>query len=231
MPFLAITEIFYTIERFLFPISCVGCGMTLDRSHSVCNVCLETQFMRCDRENAQFVQNRPYPESIGMHQSVFQFRKNTAIQDVMHELKYAQNWRVGIQFGRIMGERFSYCEVFSHWKSAYVAAIPLHPKKFRKRGYNQAQLLADGFCDATGNRALSENHCRRTANTKTQTALSLEERQKNLNKVFEIDPLPKNCKVIIIDDVFTTGATTFEFADALMEAGALEVGIVTLALS
>lgn len=231
MPFLAITEIFYTIERFLFPISCVGCGTKLERSQSVCGVCLETEFMRCERETAQFVQNRPYPQSIGMHQSVFHFRKNTLIQEILHELKYAQNWRVGIQFGKIMGERFSYSEVFSKWKSAYVAAVPLHPKKFRSRGYNQAQLLADGFCEETNFRAFSEKHCSRITNTKTQTALSLEQRQTNLNKVFKIEPLPKGCRVIIIDDVFTTGATTFEFADALMEAGASEIGIVTLALS
>lgn len=111
-----------------------------------------------------------------------------------------------------------------------IVPVPLHPLKQREREFNQAERLSDLLSQATRLPRLHGTLTRRKA-TETQTQLSRKERARNVASAFAPNlPLPSNCtRLILFDDVFTTGATTSECAKVLHSMGAKKVGVWTLA--
>ena len=111
--------------------------------------------------------------------------------------------------------------------------VPLHPKKKRYRGYNQAQLIASGVAEVTGIPIIHEESVVRHRFTITQTGQNLQGRMKNLQEAFKVlrpeDIAQK--RVIIIDDVFTTGATAFALSNILKKEGMNKSGILTVCMA
>jgi ComF family protein len=108
-----------------------------------------------------------------------------------------------------------------------LAAVPMHRARLRLRGYNQAQLLADHIgaaCDIPVLDALT-----RTRNTKQQARLNAQARHKNLEGAFLADGRVRGLRVLLIDDVLTTGSTATHCARALYKAGAADVQLLTFA--
>lgn len=107
--------------------------------------------------------------------------------------------------------------------------VPLHPSRERERGYNQAALIAAAFGDIAGVPVLA-GALRRTRATVTQTRLGRAGRQGNLEGAFACpDPSAAAGKrLLLVDDVFTTGATVSACARALKAAGCAEVGVIAL---
>lgn len=108
--------------------------------------------------------------------------------------------------------------------------VPLSRERFKKRGYNQAALLAEGISDRTGipwnGRAL-----RREINTLPMKNMSFADRRSNLKKAFNVYGIDVKSKMImVIDDIYTTGATADACAEALLNAGAASVSFMTLAI-
>jgi len=111
-----------------------------------------------------------------------------------------------------------------------IVPVPLHPDRLRERGFNQALLLAEAFFPDLKNR-ISSSLLTRSKWTAPQTTLSGSARRKNLKNSFHVDP-GKNLtgkKILLVDDVFTTGTTVNECARVLVKAGAYEVQVLTLA--
>ncbi len=113
-----------------------------------------------------------------------------------------------------------------------IVPVPLHPARFRERGYNQSLLIAQEL-SRNHNIVLSAHNLLRTRNTKSQTALSIKERWTNIQSAFTIKcPFTyKGKNVLIIDDLLTTGATTSEIAKTLKNDGAKKVAVLTLAIA
>jgi ComF family protein len=111
-----------------------------------------------------------------------------------------------------------------------IVPVPLHALKLRERGFNQAARLARHLGAAT-DIPVAENILRRVAPTRTQTALSRTERAKNMHGAFAVekDIRLSDRKIVLVDDVFTTGATTSACARALQKAGAADVCVWTVA--
>ena len=109
--------------------------------------------------------------------------------------------------------------------------IPLHAKKLRKRGYNQAELLAKALTEYFG--APVVNYLMRAKETKTQVGLQKEERLANISGAFSLAPqfetIEPTVQVFLIDDVATSGATMREAAKVLKKAGVAKVWGLTLA--
>ena len=104
--------------------------------------------------------------------------------------------------------------------------VPLHEKKRRKRGFDQARLLAERLADLTGKPHFDA--IRRVRNTPSQTKLNITQRKENMRGAFE--PVqPVSGHVLLVDDVFTTGATAAECAGVLKAAGAEKVTVLTFA--
>jgi ComF family protein len=113
---------------------------------------------------------------------------------------------------------------------AILVPVPLHPRKARERGYNQAQLLAEALARAAGGCTGVETQLRRVIDTVTQTAFDRRARSANLKNAFALArgaAINPRSRYIIVDDVFTTGSTLNSCAHTLRRAGALNLGVVT----
>lgn len=100
--------------------------------------------------------------------------------------------------------------------------VPLHPRRQSQRGFNQARLLADGLSQATGIPVLEL--LRRLRNTRPQWTLGREERLRNLRGVFAALSAARGKRLLLIDDVCTTGASLESCAQVLLESGTAWVG-------
>jgi ComF family protein len=110
---------------------------------------------------------------------------------------------------------------------AALVPVPLAPGRLRRRGYNQAERLASALSERAGLR-LRGDLLVRVRDTRTQTALAPEARQANVAGAF-MKVGATEARVVLVDDVFTTGATLVAAASTLLEAGAKRVGAVTFA--
>jgi ComF family protein len=111
-----------------------------------------------------------------------------------------------------------------------ILCVPLHPRRLRQRGFNQSLLLARRVSRAHSI-PLNFTALQRTRHTQPQTQLSGPERQKNIRGAFEVrrpEAIAEK-EILLIDDVFTTGATVQECAKVLLKAGAKRVDVLTLA--
>lgn len=139
------------------------------------------------------------------------------------------------------GGRREYADFFGEQVSLYLGdfiksaapqalvPIPLHKKRERKRGYNQADLLAQSIGRRMGVPVLRRTLVR-TKNTAPLKRLNPQERQNNLKKAFKIARNDVELKtIIIIDDIYTTGSTIKEAARVLKQAGAEKIYFITLA--
>ncbi|WP_432735023.1 ComF family protein [Maridesulfovibrio sp. FT414] len=107
--------------------------------------------------------------------------------------------------------------------------VPLHPSRLRMRGFNQSLVLAEHVAKSSGI-PLAAHGLRRTRKTIPQSALNGTERRENLLQAFSADNARvAGKKVLLVDDVFTTGSTADECARTLLEAGATDVEVMVLA--
>jgi ComF family protein len=115
-----------------------------------------------------------------------------------------------------------------HWD--FIAPVPLHPLKHREREFNQAERLANHLSAATGI-PLNDKLLRRVMPTPTQTQLTREQRAANMRCAFVANDSASldGARIVLVDDVFTTGATTSACARALRAAGAGDVCVWTVA--
>jgi ComF family protein len=143
------------------------------------------------------------------------------------ELKYHR----GLHVLDDMTEIFRRCShLMESVRGATLVPVPLHPRKARERGYNQAILLAQTLARAAGGATHVEPLLRRVVDTGTQTALDRRTRMANLKNAFALAPraaLNPALHYILVDDVFTTGSTLNSCARTLRRAGALNIDVVT----
>ncbi len=138
--------------------------------------------------------------------SEFYFEKNKVIQSVLHQLKYRNNREAGLFLGRCIGK--SILESPAFLEAGQLIPLPLHPKKEHKRGYNQALVICEGISSVTRQK-VNKNAVVRNKFSDSQTKKHRTERWKNVDGIFSLKDKKSisSEKVILIDDVITTGAT------------------------
>jgi ComF family protein len=143
------------------------------------------------------------------------------------ELKYHRGLHVLADMAEIF-RRSS--ELVAGVRGRILVPVPLHGRKIRDRGYNQAALLAEALARAAGGGTRIEPLLQRVVDTTTQTAFDRRTRIANLKNAFALAPgasLNPALHYILVDDVFTTGSTLNSCARALRRAGALSLDVVT----
>lgn len=148
------------------------------------------------------------------------------LQTLVHALKY-QN---GAQLAPRLAQRLVAVYRQQNWQASAVAAVPLHTARLRQRGYNQSQLLASQVADMLALPDISAALQRDTFK-RAQVGLNRAERQQNVAGAFRASataPHLNGGHILLIDDVFTTGATLAACGDALIAGGALAVYGLTL---
>ncbi len=172
------------------------------------------------------------PNFINKAFSCFHFKEESIIQILIHELKYQNKRSIGVFLGEITGQLIKNDPDFS--TADVLVPVPLHKIRLRERGYNQSELIAKGVSNVTGIKVIGDLLVR-ARNTETQTKLNFEERKENVKDAFFVNRKYKNFvvdkKVIIVDDVITTGSTINECAKALAQAGVSKVFALSVAIA
>lgn len=168
---------------------------------------------------------RTHPE-FAAARSVVRFRGT--MKRVIHAFKYQQQSHLAVELGGLL----TGC-VLAHYSDITfdgIAYVPLHPRKSRERSFNQAALLASNLGHRLGIPVM-HGCLKRMRFTKTQTRLSADERKKNVRGAFRaaMPDWTDSRRILLVDDVMTTGATVNECAAVLMQGGALSVHVVTVA--
>lgn len=147
------------------------------------------------------------------------------IAKAIKTLKYRGQWAYADILGRRLAEEFAR----SNWQPAFVTAVPMHEKRLRERGFNHSERLAGAMGIAAG-LAFQPAAIWRLRNTPQQVGLDYRQRQENVAGAFQANPgLAAGKSVLIVDDVYTTGATLRECGNALIAAGAVAVWALTVA--
>ncbi len=156
------------------------------------------------------------------------FLFDALFQKIIHTLKY-QNFRsVGFQLGQAMAAALP-ARYIQNQETLYVP-VPLHPIKQRERGFNQSQIILNGLTDKLAVET-APLLIQRVKNTSSQTQLTKAEREINMQNAFAVNPkyIHNYQRIILIDDVFTTGATMNAAAKALKQQGIKSVYALTAA--
>ena len=148
---------------------------------------------------------------------------------VIHEIKYSGVKNILDDMPSWLGRCPSYRTFL---EGSVFIPVPLHKKRFAKRGFNQSMWIANAFKKELGEDVNILEVLKRTRDTPTQTKLDRSKRKKNVKNAFLINKkntLSKSEKIVIVDDVYTTGATLNECAKTLIAEGFKNVNVATLA--
>lgn len=228
------------IKKLIYPngIKCIFCGDELNQNeyNSTCENCLKTlPFIKrcCEKCGNPITDNNTGVCSVCKTTnydfekaiSVFEY-KNEVLQTI-HKFKYHNGKYLYKPLTKFMLDYFATQNLFADC----VTFVPMFNKKEKLRGYNQAKLLAEEFSRHT-NIPLFD-FCEKVVNNTSQTELDFKARRENVKDTFkfktELKKEIKNKTVLIIDDIFTTGATTNEICKVLLDKGAKQCYVFTLA--
>lgn len=161
--------------------------------------------------------------------ALWMFDEEGAVQRIQHALKYGNRPRYGHALGALLGEAYRRAV---QAVPDVVVPVPLYRTRRYERGYNQSTTLAHGVGEELGI-AVDETLVRRTRPTRSQAHLSRTERWSNVVGAFTVatGADPEDTRVLIVDDVMTTGSTLSAVAVSLKERGVRAVDVATLALA
>lgn len=151
-----------------------------------------------------------------------------AVRHAIHLFKYDGGKEIGRGLGKLMADYLLRFHEELLVKTDVILAVPLHPKKEKQRGFNQAHLLCEEISKETGLVFQKEGLIRKR-NTVAQSTLTPEERKENLKDAFAVTADFAGKRILLVDDIFTTGSTCNACSKALYRAGAKEVMVFSLA--
>lgn len=228
-----------TLERALFPrdVTCDNCGEELveDTRYCLCGDCIEKlPFIgehRCEICGVKLFDEAMY--CIRCENQEFVFEKNRSpflydgiIKKLVYKLKFDNKPYLAETLGKFMADEYKKSEM----RDEIVVFVPMTEAEEKKRGYNQAELLASTVAKELGLPLLPA--LMKTKNTHQQKELNAKEREQNLEGAFIcVFSQVKNRKILLIDDVFTTGATANVCSKVLLKAGAKSVDVLTIAVA
>lgn len=225
------TEILEDFISLFFPRYCAGCEEALVKGEElICSKCI----LEMPRSNYHLEIDNPFQTKlkgripVKFVMSFFKFVKAGRVQHILHALKYKSKPELGRMLGRIYGHELSesgYREQFD-----IIIPIPLHASKKRRRGYNQSEEFALGLSEAL-NILCTEEILKRISITETQTKRTRLKRWENVKEVFSVVDAGeiKGKRILLVDDVVTTGATLEAAGKMLIDAGCSELSIACIA--
>ena len=220
------------LELF-FPSLCISCGNRLiSQEKFLCLNCwfdLPVTNFHLDANNkvAQLFWGRVQIESVT---SFFSYKKGSKYQQLIHFLKYKGLKELGFETGRRFG--FVLADSVNFNSVDLIVPVPLHPKKQKKRGYNQSEWIARGMA-VSMQKQISTNNLFRKEHTSTQTRKNRFERWQNVEDIFDVNDPGKfsGLHILLIDDVITTGSTLEACAFQLLQIESTKVSVASLAFA
>lgn len=224
----SILEDFFSL---LFPKTCCLCRRSLfDFEDQLCKICISklpvTNYHLRPQNNDLVVKlmglTRP-----NLVMAFLRFTKKGDSQKILHQLKYKNKPEIGVELGRIYGNLLKEAGFKKEWDQ--ITPVPLHSLKQKRRGYNQSEQFANGIGEAMD--IPVKISLKRCLFTETQTRKSRMERIENVEDVFELDEghIVENQRILLVDDVITTGATLSTCANVLLKAKPKVVDMAVIA--
>lgn len=228
-----INNALYDLLHLLYPHHCQGCGTDLAGSDNLlCLRCLNELPVTGFAPHAGNPVEKYFWGRIPLFaaHSEFYFSKAALIQELIHQLKYKGNTLIGEYLGELTGISLLHSGRFSDVDS--LVPLPLYPDREHKRGYNQAAVICKGIAAALNIPVLYNEVIRRHP-TETQTRKQRSARWENVQDSFLLkNPAAlSNKKLLLVDDVVTTGATLEACGRVMLQAPGTQLGLVTLALA
>lgn len=224
-------EIVNDFVSLFFPRCCLACSQALVKGEeSICTSCMlelpQTQYHRDPANPLRTRMSDRVPIAYGF--AFLKFTKSGRVQKLLHALKYKNHPEVGILIGKVYGDRLKEAGLQNSFDG--IVPVPLHPSRLRKRGYNQSERFAEGLSLAFGVPNLS-NALSRSTKTQTQTRKTKLKRWENVAEVFVINDQHsvRGLRILLVDDVVTTGATLEACITTLLAEGCTSVSIACIA--
>lgn len=222
--------------HFLYPETCAGCGKELHTNERVlCWRCAEQlPFTRFENE----IRNPVFMELAGRIKvefatAILVFKKQGIVQNMLHGLKYHGRSETGLFLGRITGERLKASSAFN--VPDFMIPVPLHPQKEKKRGYNQSLRIAEGISEYFPKMTIEKTLLKKRNVSESQTRKNRAARWENAKESFCLsDTALQETRFagrhfLIVDDVFTTGATVESCARQILRIPGARVSVITIA--
>lgn len=227
-----LTYLKYLYDLFL-PSVCYVCGKSLfNNDVCVCFNCLhkmpKTDFFSTDSNDSE----KLFWGKVKIEKaaSLYYYFKGGVTRQVISQLKYGGRQIIGFEFGRLLGSEI----LKTDWVTDLdvIIPVPLHPGKEFKRGYNQSLKIAEGVSKVL-KIEIDNKSMIRNVFTDTQTKKSTFDRWENVSDVFTLKNSEKfeNKKILILDDVLTTGSTLEACTSQFSEVKNCKIYIATLAIS
>ena len=224
------------IQTWLFPPCCVLCNAPGQADLDLCLACqrdlpwLDSTCQRCGWpvESAEKHSQCGYcsNKTSSYERAVSLLEYRWPVDQMVRELKFEKNRAHARVLATLMAQLLPF-----HYEQQplpeLITSVPMHPRRMRQRGFNQADLVAKRVGRLL-NIPYAPHVARRTRYSEPQSGLNAQQRAANIAGCFECD-LPRHRSIAIVDDVFTTGSTAQELSKQFKQAGVEQVHIWTLA--
>jgi ComF family protein len=216
-----------------FPVTCLNCATLLIKSEKdICSTCFVNlpvigHFSAGKHPIGNLFLGR---SKLSSADAWLYFKKGGIAQKLIHELKYKNNYNLGVRLGYLYGQDLknqNYIELPN-----LLTCVPMHPKKQRKRGYNPSRAIAEGLAMSL-EIPLYDYLISKTQNNSSQTRKKRYERWENSMDSYSLTPhtLDTNRNIGIVDDVVTTGSTLEACAKKLNDGGFEKISLFALCLA
>lgn len=231
-PDYSLHHLFWTAVDWLYPPTCGGCQKFGERWCAHCQNSVTLVGTHVCSKCGNFTTDGGLCPSCSASLPPYQALRSWGIfigplREAIHRLKYQHDIGLGEALAGHMIDFF----LSTQWEVDFIVPVPLNASRLQERGYNQSALLARPLAQIT-RICYQPKAVTRTRNTRSQVGLKAHERIDNVRDAFVSQPdVVKNKRILLIDDITTTGATISACAGAMMDAGASSVYGLTLARS
>ena len=214
----------------VFPRYCPSCSVFLHSYEKL--ICL-----KCVHELPYHNKNNNYINDIFINEStilssfLFDYSKNSKVKNLIHEYKYHNHIELGKHFANC--QKTSLITINNDKNIDFVASVPMHKKKQRKRGYNQVNPYAQEIAKII-EALYMENLLVKVTNTKTQSKQNKKERLLNIKDSFKVNPSSIDISgkhLLIVDDLVTTGATILTIYNLLNTNYNCKISLAAIAIT
>ena len=218
--------------HLVFPDLCYACKMNEPlRDTHFCLPCEhDLPYIRSYQDTKAALEGKEsFPRDIGYYRSLFYYSKDGKVADMIHRIKYQGQYRIARYLGKQLALRI---QADDKWEGYVMIPVPIHKKRRTERGFNQSEEIAKGIEHVIG-ATINTKILERSLYEHSQTGKGKLTRRQVLRSSFQIrkeaGPLPT--KVLLVDDVVTTGSTIGACVSVLRNNGASTIAVVSIGIS